>query len=159
MNIFVLSEDPRMAAIMMCDKHIAKMILESAQLLCTAINHKGGCTPYKTTHLNHPCGLWTRASQENFHWLTEHAKELNNQYRKRYDKQVNHKSWEIIKQTVRNNAEIIRSLPDIGPTPFAQAMPEELRIKDNPVAAYRNYYKTKGFARWEKNVACPAWWG
>jgi hypothetical protein len=38
-------------------------------------------------------------------------------------------------------------------------MPEELRIKDNPVAAYRNYYKTKGFARWEKNVACPAWWG
>lgn len=158
MNIFALDNDPRLAATMMCDKHIAKMVLESAQMLCSVINEKGGSTPYKTTHKNHPATIWTRASQENFWWLFNHAKELNNQYRKRYGKQVNHKSWEIIKQTVRDNAEIIRSLPDIGPTPFAQAMPEELRIKDNPVQAYRRYYKTKEFAVWEKGVAAPYWW-
>lgn len=157
MNIFVLSEDPRMAAIMMCDKHINKMILESAQMLCTTINERGGSTPYKTTHKNHPCSVWCRASRENFNWLTQHAKELNQQYRKRYGKQVNHRSWEIIKQAIRDNAEIVRSLPDIGPTPFMQAMPDTYKNPTNPVAAYRAYYKTKEFAKWEKGTPAPAW--
>ena len=36
MNIFCLDKDPVKAAQMMCDKHIVKMLLESAQLMCTA---------------------------------------------------------------------------------------------------------------------------
>ena len=36
MNIFYLDKNPNTAAKMMCDKHIIKMILESAQMLCTA---------------------------------------------------------------------------------------------------------------------------
>ena len=36
MNIFALDKDPVVAAQMSCDKHIVKMILESAQMLCTA---------------------------------------------------------------------------------------------------------------------------
>ena len=36
MNIFYVDKDPKIAAKMMCDKHIIKMILESAQMLCTA---------------------------------------------------------------------------------------------------------------------------
>ena len=36
MNIFVLDEDPQVAAQMMCDKHVVKMIVESAQMLSTA---------------------------------------------------------------------------------------------------------------------------
>ena len=35
MNIFYLHKDPVIAAEMSCDKHVVKMILESAQLLCT----------------------------------------------------------------------------------------------------------------------------
>ena len=36
MNIFALDKDPVVAkAQMSCDKHIVKMILESAQMLCT----------------------------------------------------------------------------------------------------------------------------
>jgi Pyrimidine dimer DNA glycosylase len=157
-NIFVLSEDPKLAAIMLCDKHISKMILESAQMICATINERGGSTPYKTTHKNHPCTIWTRASQENFHWLTDHAKEMNYQYRWRYKKNINHKSWEIIKNIVRENKNIIKTLPDIGPTAFAQAMPEDLRIKDNAVQAYRNYYRTKDFASWSKGTPAPWWW-
>ena len=38
MNIFYLDRDPRIAAQMMCDKHVVKMILESAQMLSTAKN-------------------------------------------------------------------------------------------------------------------------
>ena len=36
MNIFYLDRDPVKAAQMSCDKHVVKMILESAQMLCTA---------------------------------------------------------------------------------------------------------------------------
>ena len=36
MNIFVLDEDPTIAAQSQCDKHVVKMIVESAQMLSTA---------------------------------------------------------------------------------------------------------------------------
>jgi hypothetical protein len=36
MNIFYLDKDPIKAAEYSCDKHVVKMILESAQMLCTA---------------------------------------------------------------------------------------------------------------------------
>ena len=36
MNIFVLDDQPEIAAQMMCDKHVVKMILESCQLMSTA---------------------------------------------------------------------------------------------------------------------------
>ena len=36
MNIFVLDQNPSIAASMMCDKHVVKMIVESCQLLSTA---------------------------------------------------------------------------------------------------------------------------
>ena len=35
MNIFVLDKDPR-GRFMLCDKHVPKMIVESAQMLSTA---------------------------------------------------------------------------------------------------------------------------
>lgn len=36
MNIFHLDRDPVVAARMMCDKHVVKMIVEYAQLMSTA---------------------------------------------------------------------------------------------------------------------------
>ena len=36
MNIFVLDNDPVIAAQTQCDKHVVKMIVESAQMLSTA---------------------------------------------------------------------------------------------------------------------------
>ena len=36
MNIFVLSTDPVKAAQQQCDKHVPKMVVESAQMLSTA---------------------------------------------------------------------------------------------------------------------------
>ena len=53
MNIFVLSECPIEAAQMQCDKHVVKMIVETAQMLCTV-----GTGPYKRTHASHPCTVW-----------------------------------------------------------------------------------------------------
>ena len=36
MNIFILDTDPIVAAQLQCDKHVVKMIVESAQMLSTA---------------------------------------------------------------------------------------------------------------------------
>ena len=38
MNIFILNEDPEIAAQELCDKHVVKMILETAQMLCSAFS-------------------------------------------------------------------------------------------------------------------------
>ena len=57
MNIFYLHKDPIVAAQMSCDKHVVKMILESAQLLSTCHRVQDGTEWYDTvsyTHLTLP---------------------------------------------------------------------------------------------------------
>jgi len=66
MNIFVLDTDTKTCAQYHCDKHVVKMILESIQILPTALNKKGFVTPFKSTHHNHPCVLWAESSYDNF---------------------------------------------------------------------------------------------
>jgi len=48
-NIFYLHKDPVVAAQMSCDKHVVKMILESAQLLCTCHRVQDGTEWYDKT--------------------------------------------------------------------------------------------------------------
>lgn len=149
MNVFVLNRDPALAARDQCNKHVVKMILESAQLLVTAF--PDGTTPYKHTHVNHPCGKWTRASLSNYAWLLTHALELCSEYTRRYGKV--HKTEDVIVSLGRPD------LPDVGLTPFAQAMPEQHRNVD-PVVAYRSYYiaDKARIAKWAPRAAAPAWW-
>ena len=129
MNIFILDRDPAVAARYHCDKHVSKMILESAQMLSTVL---GG--PYKKTHQNHPCTVWVGESMGNAMWLFELAHSLNREWKIRYGHSVNHKSFEVIKDIVMENKWI--ELPDMGLTPFAQAMPEQ--FKRNDLVAYRD---------------------
>ena len=63
MNIFYLDKDPRKAAEFQYNKHVVKMILETAQILCTAhhcIMGEDADVPYKSTHKNHPSTVWAR---------------------------------------------------------------------------------------------------
>ena len=130
MNIFVLDKCPVKSAQFQYDKHVVKMILESAQMLCSVYHeHNIGNVPYKKTHHNHPC------SMDNFNWLVDHALALCKEYTHRYDK--THKSQSVI-EWCRENAFKL-SIPRVGITPFAQAMPDEYK-NDNPVQAYRSYY-------------------
>ena len=48
MNIFFLDEDPKYAAQMQCDKHVVKMVLETAQMLSTAARAQGHKVGYKS---------------------------------------------------------------------------------------------------------------
>lgn len=159
MNIFVLDKDPCLAAIYQCDKHVVKMVLETAQLLCTAF--PADKAPYKRTHYNHPCAVWTRQSFANFKWLLDHGIFLAAQYRFRYDRQ--HKSKEVIDWVYNNWDKYTNFNGFIKPgdlTPFVQCMPDQYKISDNPIQAYRNYYigeKAK-FAKWTRKGAAPSWW-
>jgi hypothetical protein len=85
MNIFYLDRDPIEAARLQCDRHVVKMILETAQLLSTAHNElDGGQIAYKSTHKNHPSAVWARASAENYYWLQRHLGALGHEYFRRY---------------------------------------------------------------------------
>ena len=89
MNIFILDENIEKCAQYHCDQHVVKMIVESVQLLCIALNKKGFTTPYKSTHVKHPCVLCVKASYGNFLWLrslsnrgmTEFAQAMPDKYK------------------------------------------------------------------------------
>ena len=117
------------------DKHVIKMILETAQLLCSA-HHMSDSTYepcYKLTHKNHPSAKWTRESKGNYEWLCKLGIELCKEYTYRYGK--THKCEPYIADLAKN----LPPLPDLGFTPPAQAMPDMYK-DDDPVDAYRTYY-------------------
>lgn len=155
MNIFVLDYDPKSCAQMHCDKHVVKMILETAQLLC-GVHHMTDSQrmiPYKLSHKNHPCSIWSRECVENYVWLCDLGLELCEEYTYRYGKK--HKSQEIIEWCLLN----IPKIKENGSvTDFKLAMPDECKIDNNPILSYRKYYIDfkKDFARW-KNRDVPNW--
>jgi len=163
MNVFYLDEDPRSAAQMMVNKHVVKMILESAQLLSTAHRVMDGLqvevtlekdgkfrkkkvwvlgdsrneTIYNATHMNHPCAKWCRSSIENYWWLVEHMYGLIDEYKYRYEKdhKVNSSGLAYLLQSPPYN------LKEYDFTIPPSAMAESYIVSTDPVANYRNYYK------------------
>lgn len=154
MNIFVLDHDIDRCARYHCDRHVSKMILESVQILCTALNKKGFSTPYRSTHVKHPCVLWVECSHDNFMWLSELARALNGEYRYRYHKDHDHASIAVLERIENYRFEAS------GLTEFAQAMPAQYKVPGDAVAAYRAFYlgEKHHFARWTRRSE-PEWWG
>ena len=136
MNIFYLDKDPVKAAKYQYNKHVVKMILESAQMLCTAHHHfnNGDNVPYKKAHYNHPSTIWVRDNCENYAWLYRHMMALGKEYTKRYGK---------THLTITKCSEPLgKSPPDMpwfGFTQPPQCMPDEYKNKCS-VQAYWNYY-------------------
>jgi len=153
MNIFFLHWNARICAMMHVDKHVVKMILEACQLLCTShhITQSKYIPPYKMTHKNHPCAIWTRASQANYEYLVELATALCKEYTYRYGKI--HKCESYIKELGKN----IPPIPDNGFTPPAQAMPDIYKSAD-AVESYRAYYffEKMNLHSWKKRDV-PDW--
>lgn len=69
MNIFAVSRHPRSCARALDDKRLNKMILETAQILCTVLNSRGFTTPYKASHVNHPITRWAASDNRHLQWL------------------------------------------------------------------------------------------
>ena len=156
MNIFYLDHDPRLAAQYHCDRHVVKMILESAQLLCTAVNIRAGeqVSPYKSTHVNHPCSIWVRQNRTNALWVWHLMNYLNDEYRFRYGKE--HLAYTKLREAGML-ALLMKHLPEGMFTNPAVAMPEEYKTH-SVVESYRNYYREgkTHLHNWTKRGA-PSW--
>ena len=181
MNIFYIDKDPVKAAQMLSDKHIVKMILESAQMLCTAKrvldgtaylaktkhgrnikrwrleNSNEEAILYKAGWLNHPSTQWVMQSANHFIWLYKHMIALNDEYKLRYQHTEDH-------LTIQKLADILKHPPknaktNIKATDPIPVMPDECKISGDVVASYRNYYimKKQDIATWKSPAKMPAW--
>jgi hypothetical protein len=154
MNIFYLSNDPKQCAIETCNKHVVKMVVETAQLLSTAHRVLDGDTDkpvYKIAHKNHPSAIWCRQTNNNYNWLYCLFVALLNEYEFRYEK--DHKCWSLVPHLVSPP----KNIP-FGPfVPPPLAMPDEYKVPD-VIQSYRNYYKgaKASFAEW-KGRPIPQW--
>jgi hypothetical protein len=175
LNIFFLSPNPAVCAQEHVDKHVVKMTLEYGQLMSTAHRVLDGKPYYgktvnnrnilrfllpderenviwKASHMNHPSGLWVRASSSHYQWLFGLWLEMLKEYTYRYGKV--HKA-ERMKQWFQKSP---MNIPNKGwlsdPPP---AMPDKYKV-DNSILSYRNYYKgdKSSFANW-KNRNRPDW--
>lgn len=152
MNIFVLDTDPKIAASYHCDKHVLKMILESAQMLCTALHlFDVPNVPYRKTHENHPCSVWARSTRDNYLWLCSLGLALCEEYTERYGK--THKTQAVIEWCLAHS----HCIPAGDKTPHPQCMPDKY-VQTNVVSAYRAYYKEEkvSIAKWR--IKTPSWW-
>jgi len=154
MNIFYLDRDPVKAAQIQYNKHVVKMILESAQMLCTAHHHyaeqlvyDNEYIPYKKAHYNHPSTIWTRQNSRHYYWLFNHMLALGEEYTKRYGK----KHLSITKCfDALQNCPVGMPLGGVFEEP-PQCMPEEYKVVDDSVSAYWNYYEQEKYKIKAKN--------
>ncbi len=139
MNIFYLSDNPIQCAAWHCDKHTVKMILEYAQLLSTTHHVLDGQNVpvgiYKKTHVNHPSAIWVRQSTNNYIWLHALFYSLCLEYTHRYGKI--HATSRLL-DTLKN---IPSNLVNVGWSEPPQCMPDEYKVADDSITAYRNYYR------------------
>ena len=139
MNIFFLDWNPQTAAKYHCDKHVVKMILETAQLLYSAhwmLNSPLPANAYKLAHKNHPCAIWVRQSIINYLWLCSLGLYLCEEYKHRYGGHKTHKTEAHIRWLFENRPQ---NIPNCGMTNPVQAMPDEFKNED-PIIAYKTYY-------------------
>jgi hypothetical protein len=178
MNIFYLDHDVTQCAKYHNDRHVVKMIIEYAQLLSTAHrildgqevmgktatgrNVKRWVLPdnreqlvYKASHINHPSAKWTRECSSHYEWLYNLFCAVCDEYTYRYGK---------IHMTDMKLRHVLSHVPkNIGRSKLFQqpwrAMPDEVKIGNDSLASYRNYYinnKTH-LASWKKR-SVPEWY-
>jgi len=182
MNIFYLHKDPIEAAKQSCDKHVVKMIVESAQMLSTAHRMIDGNlytdktktgrkikrwkhpnpnmekTLYKACHTGHPSTVWVMESAYNYHWLYKHMMALNTEFKMRYGHILDHKTVQLLEGALMYPPKNI-SLNTIATDP-PPAMPDYCKIPGDSVASYKKYYiyEKQRFATWKSPSTVPAWY-
>lgn len=169
------------------DKHIAKIILEAVQMLCTTqrlllLQTSTECDPcvYKIAHKNHPVTIWCRAAQANFIWTLDLIDAMHAEWKYRYGHPAHkeHKSYSVAQYLRRNipPAAAFECVKIAGiMTPFALAMPDEFKVIASAsatgtshgndiydaVASYRSYYLSepkRRIAKWAKRRGMPVWY-
>lgn len=164
MNLFILDNDPVIAAQSQCDVHVNKMIVESGQMLSTVHRMLDGTMErrlsksgkvrvqywklpderedilYKACHFNHPCTIWTRENCCNYTWHYKHFIALCNEYTYRTGK--SHMTYEKLGSILQKKPNNIPH--DTEMTPFKLAMKSNPEcMLESAVDSYRAFYQTK----------------
>ena len=155
MNIFITNYSPEVCAQEHVDKHVVKMVLETAQLLSGAVQQAVGRRLddlYAPTHMNHPCAKWVRANHDNFRWTVRLGVALSREFEHRYVK--THKSTAVILRAMAYGCHIQQGHAVVP----ARAMPMEFNAAPTAVDAYRLYVAARKhhLASWTKR--CKPWW-
>lgn len=145
MNLFILDENIALSAQYHVDKHIVKMPTETAQMISFLYHDielwnediPSFIMKFSKAHNKHPCTIWIKSSLQNFQYACTLGLELYNEYQYRYNKPDKHSRAKAIFEFGLNNPP---NLPNIGITPFAQAMDDEYKISTCPITNYRQYY-------------------
>ena len=152
MNIFVTSPCPKESAIVLPDRHITKMSLETCQMLSIVASDKWGHgygilpktdgTPYKTekgAFRNHPCTQWAAKTIDNAYWLIKWGMNLCDEYTLRYNK--THSCY----KTLVDAYYIFPKGKIDKVTPFTRAMPDEYKLDESidTFTAYKMYIASK----------------
>ncbi|UCM93089.1 pyrimidine dimer DNA glycosylase/endonuclease V [Candidatus Tisiphia endosymbiont of Melanophora roralis] len=156
MNIFITNICPILSAQALDNKRVLKMIVESAQLLSTAIFCNSQIVYpdiYKPTHLKHPCTIWASSNRNNWFWLSEHLIALCHEYTHRYHKK--HKTQQLISNLLKYSSHLI---DDNNMTPFVNCTKSDYLQIDfsnhsNTFKAYQQYLTVK----WNNDIIKPKW--
>lgn len=156
MNIFATSESAVASARALDDVRLRKMIVETAQLLSTAVRIELGVDNRwlykKIRNPNHPVAVWARRSQYNYLWLLVHGLAMCAEYHYRFGK--DHATEDILLRLERYadgmpDARLINSkrktLPFENCTPYKDVVPT--------IYAYRLCMVNK----WEQDKRPPKW--
>lgn len=157
MNIFYIENNPKICAEMHVDRHVCKMAIEYAQLLCTAHRVLDG-TEYKRlsannrsikawrlpdereermmkpTMMNHPSAIWVRHSDKNYLWLYSLWCELLKEFTYRYGK------THACARLIPDLAVLPTNIPVAEFTEPTPAMPDSCKVSGDSIQSYRNYY-------------------
>jgi hypothetical protein len=177
MNIFYVNSDPEVAARSMVDRHVVKMILETAQLLSTAhrvidgeeyvgqsqsgrkakrwrLSGNADAIMYAATHINHPSAVWVRENSANYNWLYDHLLALGREYTYRYGR--THLTIDKLKDILEDAPENIEQSNVM--TKMPSCMDKQYIVSLDPIINYRNYYNygKTDLLRWS-NRPPPQW--
>ena len=156
MNIFYLHPNVSRCARWHCDKHVVKMILETAQLLYTAhwvLALNAGTQPALSTapppktrptehgylsirNKNHPCAIWARESRAHYMWLSEFGLALCLEYRHRFGDKSHSCEKHLLWLYFNPPAQIVEK----GWTQPPKAMPDQYKRSKDSIVCYRIYY-------------------
>ena len=157
MNIFAVDRDPIKAARQLPDRHVTKMILESAQMLSIVYSShywdigevmKIDGTPFKTAKgafKKHPCTIWVAQETHNCAWLIQHALGLCSEFKIRYNK-LHGLTKSLFEAKKLFHREVGRTITEhTWVDGFARAMPDEFKLDNtiDDVEAYQRYVNSK----------------
>ena len=163
MNIFYLHPDPKICAEMHNDKHVVKMILETAQMLCTAHRYHSPveyCEKhdlFQTAFQYHPSTRWCMSTSGNYLWLSSLFDELNKEYFHRYGSTYTPQKWHSASRMMDALGHTPLRIPHGKFSEPPQCMPDVFK-DDCTVTAYRKYYQyaKAHFNKWTRRIE-PDW--